>query len=30
MDTHLEIGINTVSNLTANWNKVARKLTSEW
>jgi AMP nucleosidase len=30
MDTHLDIGIDAVSKLSANWNKVVRKLTSEW
>lgn len=30
METHLEIGIDAVSKLTANWDKVARKLASEW
>jgi AMP nucleosidase len=30
MDTHLDIGIDAVSKLSANWNKVSRKLTSEW
>jgi hypothetical protein len=30
MDNHLDIGIDAVAKLNANWNKVARKLTSEW
>jgi AMP nucleosidase len=30
MDTHLDIGIDAVAKLNANWSKVARKLTSEW
>ena len=30
MDTHLDIGIDAVAKLSANWNKVSRKLTSEW
>jgi len=30
MDTHLDIGIDAVLKLSANWGKVSRKLTSEW
>jgi AMP nucleosidase len=30
METHLDIGIDAVAKLNANWGKVARKLTSEW
>jgi hypothetical protein len=30
MDTHLDIGIDAVAKLNLNWNKVSRKLTSEW
>jgi AMP nucleosidase len=30
MDTHLDIGIDAVTKLSANWSKVSRKLTSEW
>jgi AMP nucleosidase len=30
METHLDIGIDAVGKLSANWNKVARKLTAEW
>jgi AMP nucleosidase len=30
METHLDIGIDAVAKLNANWSKVARKLTSEW
>jgi AMP nucleosidase len=30
MDTHLDIGIDAVAKLSANWSKVSRKLTSEW
>ncbi|MEJ5360114.1 MAG: AMP nucleosidase [Desulfobacterales bacterium] len=29
-DTHLEIGMEAVSQLAANWNRVARRLSSEW
>jgi AMP nucleosidase len=30
METHLDIGIDAVAKLNANWSKVSRKLTSEW
>jgi hypothetical protein len=30
MDTHLEIALDAVSNIDANWSTVTRKLTSEW
>jgi len=30
MDTHLDIGIDAVTKLDANWSKLSRKLTSEW
>jgi AMP nucleosidase len=30
MEVHLDIGLDAVSKLSTNWNKVARKLTSEW
>jgi hypothetical protein len=30
METHLEAGMDAVAKLNANWDKVSRKLTSEW
>jgi AMP nucleosidase len=30
MEMHLDIGLDAVAKLNANWSKVARKLTSEW
>jgi AMP nucleosidase len=30
MDLHLDIGLDAVSKLNANWSKISRKLTSEW
>ena len=30
MEAHLKIGIDTITNLSKNWNDVKRRLTSEW
>ena len=30
MESHLKIGIDTITNLVKNWNEVKRRLTSEW